>query len=116
MNVNLENLKKTHGDQAKDLFAKIAKISGAGNPGDLHDGGIDLTGLSNEKLAEINKLLEKPVEKGSAEDEEVKILAQKPRPELVETAKEYDLDGNNYTNRTELAKAIVQAKKEKEGK
>ena len=64
MNISLEKLKKTHGDNAKEVFAAIVKIHGGGNPGDFHDGGLDLSGLSKDQMAKVEKLLavEKPVE------------------------------------------------------
>lgn len=63
MNISLEQLKKTHGDKAREIFAEIVKIHGGGNPGDYHDGGLDLSGLSPEKQARVAGLLAKPEDK-----------------------------------------------------
>jgi hypothetical protein len=59
MNINLDDLKKTHGDQALAIFKQVAEISGAGDPGENHIGGIDITGLSEAKKAQIARLVEK---------------------------------------------------------
>ena len=42
---------------------------------------------------------------------DVEALAKLSRPELEKMAKKAHLDGDKYTNRTELAKAIVAARK-----
>lgn len=57
MNVNLNDLTKTHGENAKSIFRQVAEIAGAGDPGDLHDGGIDITGLSDSKKERIAALI-----------------------------------------------------------
>lgn len=64
MNITLEKLKKTHGDNAKEVFQQIAKIGGFGDPGENFDGGLDLTGLDETKRAQVDALIAgKKVEK-----------------------------------------------------
>lgn len=115
MNITFEQLKKTHGEKAEEIFDKIARIGGWGEGREYRNtDGLDLSGLSDAKKEQVAKLL--GTSEANSETDEIKILAAKPRPELEDLARTFDLDGNSYTNRTELAKAIVQAKTEKEGK
>lgn len=58
MNINFESLKKSHGENAKDVYQQIAKLTG----GDLstnNDGGIDLTNASDSVKAKVEQILGK---------------------------------------------------------
>lgn len=61
-NVNLESLKKTHGDKAVATFNEISKLSGAGitaSPFDAHEGGIAIN-KDTPHYEKIMNLLEPP--------------------------------------------------------
>lgn len=56
------------GTSARDVWVKIGEITGAGTPGLREDGNaeIDLTGVSESKVARIEKLLAKDEEPEAA--------------------------------------------------
>jgi hypothetical protein len=56
-NVNLASLKKTHGDDAENIFRQVAQIGGFGDVEPNNPGGLDITGLSESKQAHILKLV-----------------------------------------------------------
>lgn len=60
MNVNLEGLKKTHGDNAVNVFKKVAELGGFGDVEPNNPGGLDITGLPEAKQAQIKKLVDAP--------------------------------------------------------
>jgi hypothetical protein len=65
MNINFKDLQKSHGDKAKELMQEIGKITGAGYV-DTHEGGIDLTTLSDADKKKIDALLAKKSDKEGA--------------------------------------------------
>ena len=62
MNINLEGLKKIHGDNAENIFKKVAEIGGFGDVEPNNPGGLDITGLPEAKQAQIKKLVDAPKE------------------------------------------------------
>lgn len=65
--VTIEDLKKTHGSRAEEVYNRIANIGGFGSVGNFHGGkpDLDINGCSEKALAEIEKILadvEKPGE------------------------------------------------------
>lgn len=98
---------------AQSVWDKILTIGGFGDVPFDHAGGIDISGLSEGNQEQIQKLL---VKEEKPEPETAESLAKNnDRKALDAMAKDLNLDGNKYTDKTELAKAIVQAKSEKEG-
>lgn len=107
-NVTFKKLKKTHGDRAEEIFDQIAKIGGWGEGREYRNSdGLDLAGLSEAKRAQIDKLLE--IEPES--DEADLLVKNNDRKALDKMAKDLGLDGNSYTDKKELAAAIVQKQK-----
>lgn len=102
MNINFQSLVEVHGEQqARQIFTKVGEISGAGNPGFDHEGGIDISGVSDEKRAEIEALIAPSEKKASAfgsvaASEPAKNAVPDSTPESVSTAstKKTEKEGN----------------------
>ncbi|MCA1589177.1 MAG: hypothetical protein LC734_02060 [Acidobacteria bacterium] len=93
------------------VWRRIGEITGAGHIPLNSEGNasIDLTGVSDVKFAQVERLLEKNGE--DDEDEESSDdLSKMTRPQLEAKAKSVGLDGDRYTNKTELITAIRGAK------
>jgi len=72
----------------------------------------------NGKMVNVFKPAQSEINAASKETEDqpetaVSLSKAHSREELVEMAKEYGLDGDQYTNKTELATAILAAKTDK---
>lgn len=76
MNVSIESLRPKHKDAAPSVFAEIAKLSGAGDPGPFYEGGIDITGaldpdnkgVSDAAKAWITQLVSKETKAETTKD------------------------------------------------
>jgi hypothetical protein len=101
MNITFEQVEKAVPDNAKEVWKRICEIGGWGNVLPEHTGGLDISGLDEPKQAEILALVE------TAPADTVESLAKKSREELEILAKAKGLDGNKYTNKNELAQAIL---------
>lgn len=78
MNINLASLKKTHGDEAEEIFKKVAQMGGFGDVEPNNPGGLDISGLSESKQAHILTLVRAEPEK---EAEPVKQPAPTKAPQ-----------------------------------
>jgi hypothetical protein len=56
-NINLDSLKKTHGDNAENVFQKVAEIGGFGAIEPNYKGGLDISGLPEGKYNQVIKLI-----------------------------------------------------------
>jgi hypothetical protein len=104
MNITFEQVEKANPDSAKEVWSRICEIGGWGNVLPEHTGGLDISGLDEAKQAEILKFVE------TSPLDTVESLERKSRAELEILAKAKGLDGDKYTNKTELAQAILGGK------
>lgn len=61
-NISLEGLIKTHGNDAENIFQKVAEIGGFGAIEPNYKGGLDVSGLPESEQAKITKLIAAPDE------------------------------------------------------
>jgi len=107
-NVTLEKLKRTHGENAAEIFEKIRVLGGFGDVEPHYIGGLDIKGLPGgaNKTKILALLGEETPEKETAES----LAKNNNRKTLEKMAKDLGLDGNKYTDEIELAKAILNKK------
>ena len=111
--VTFKEVKKVAGEgihAATELWHKVGDIVGAGHVGLDPDGNasIDLTEVSDSKRERIDKILNPEPQDADVVIDESKDLSKMSRADLEKEAKSVGLDGNAYTNKSELIEAINQ--------
>lgn len=101
--------KKVGKAKAPDAWRNIGRAGGFGDIAPNFDGGLSLAGISEEAQQEIEGIL------AGDEPETVESLSKLSRTKLEARAKELGLDGNTYTDKSEIAAAIVAKQAESEG-
>lgn len=105
--ITIEDLNKTFDTaEAVEIYDKVAALGGFGVFNEAFRPPLDVSTLSESKQARVAELIGKPGE--SKPGETVESLAKLSREKLVDRAKAAGLDGNKYTDKTELAKAILE--------
>lgn len=115
-NLTYAQVQERHGQNAEAVWNEICEIGGYGTLSPTYSGGLDIAGALSDK----NKFLSSEVKAriaelsgmGSAAESEVDRLVKMARGDLERIAKDAGLDGNSYTNKRELAQAIVNKQKE----
>lgn len=123
-NLNYDQILKIHGPNAQEAWAEICTLGGFGSVPLNHDGGIAIggalsdenTAVSDEKKARIRELIEGVDSESNAAESVIEtaenLAKSNSRESLEQMAKDAGLDGNSYTNKTELAQAILDTKKD----
>lgn len=108
-------------DVGDKRFAEIARLGGFGNIGGMQEqldpnSTLDLTGVLDEKNKAIDpedraRIREILLESGTVETVESLVKANS-KEELSKMAVEVGLDGNSFTNKAEMAEAIIAKRNE----